>query len=408
MPSLSDQLKKLGVQVGTANIRTPDKKHSKSLLLDVIDGAWESTRYGDCFVIRNFYPLSHKHGSVSLTAPLDITPFETNLGISNEPKIQKEKIIFIDTETTGLSGGAGTYVFLIGVAKYDKHGVNLAQFFLQDPAEELSQLSAFEEFTAGAELMVSYNGKSFDLPRIRSRFAFHGWEFPLHQTLHIDLLHVVRRLWKSHLPSCSLGDLEHHILKVKRSSIDIPGWEVSTKFFDYLQTGDPNPLKGVFYHNEIDVISLITLLIHISDRLRKPLLKKYQDNEDLISFGNYLNQNKDYKMASKVFHQALKINSLSSNLRSSGLFNLSLIHKRNNDFDMAIPLWEEGASLNDPASCIELAKYYEHKEKDYQEAISWTLKAMELLKSVSRPTENEKHRLSRLKKKSKSKTSPTY
>jgi uncharacterized protein YprB with RNaseH-like and TPR domain len=399
-PSISDQLKKLGVQVGTENIPAPDKKQTKALLLDFIEGAWESTRHGDCFVIRKSFPINHKHGSVRLSAPLDISPFSTILGINSKNNIQKEHIIFLDTETTGLSGGAGTYVFLVGAAKYDQHGVNFAQFFLQDPAEELSQLYAFDEFTAGAELIVSYNGKSFDLPRIRSRYAFHGLEFPLGQIPHIDLLHIVRRLWKNHLPSCSLGDLEYHILDVKRSSIDIPGWEVSKKFFDYLQTGDPIPLEGVFYHNEIDVISLITLMSYISGRLIKPLSKKYQDNEDLISFGNFLNQSRDYKLASKVLTKALMIESLSADLRSTGLFHLSLIHKRNKDYEMAIPLWEEGALLNDAAPCIELAKYYEHKEKDYQEAISWTLKAIEILDSSSQNTEREKHRLKRLKDKS--------
>jgi len=407
MPSISDRLKELGVQVGTSNIPIPSKQNSNRNLIDVLNGSWEETRQGDCFVVRKSLSLDQKHGSVPLSQFPDLEIFSVIPGLGEIAEIPRENILFIDTETTGLSGGAGTYVFLIGVAKYQKNGIQFAQFFLQDPAEESSQLSALESFVSSSELIVSYNGKSFDLPRIKTRFSFHGRKSPFDGMLHIDLLHIARRLWKRHLPSCTLGDLEHHILGLKRSSLDIPGWQVAEKFFDYLQTGDPDPLQSVFYHNEIDVISLISLLSYITERLTNPISPAYHDHHDLISIGEYLIHLKRENQAISVLNQALANKEISDDIRIAGLLSLANLHKRSTMFDFAIPLWKECADLKDTRPHIELAKYYEHKKSDFLEAIHWTLTAMELYQAsplesqTSVSIANAEHRLARLKRKSK-------
>ena len=405
MPSLSDQLKELGVQIGASNLPKPAKSTSNRKLVDVLNGSWEKNRQGDCFVVRKFIPFSQKHGAVSLTNFPDLSLLSAIPALHGIADLPKENLLFIDTETTGLSGGAGTYVFLIGVAKYDKGGIQFAQFFLQDPAAELSQLRALEEFVSSSELIVSYNGKSFDLPRIKTRYSFLGYESPFNEMYHIDLLHIARRIWKSHLPGCTLGDLEHHILGLKRSSLDIPGWQVSEKFFDYLQTGDPEPLQSVFYHNEIDVISLVSLLSYITDRITNPISSDYHQRQDQISVGEYLIHLKQDNLAITVLDQALLNSDLPDILRINGLLSLAHLHKRSEAYDLAIPIWEECAALKDPRPHIELAKYYEHKKSDFQEAIHWTLSAMEILQNFSADSITTKiiaeaeYRLSRLKRK---------
>ncbi len=405
MPSLSDQLKALGVQIGTSNLPKPSKSKLDRKLEDVLHGAWEETRRGDCFVVRKFIPYSQTHGTVPLANIPDLSLLSTIPSLTGIENLPKEDLLFIDTETTGLSGGAGTYVFLIGVAKYAENGIDFAQFFLQDPAAESSQLAALEDFVTSSKLIVSYNGKSFDLPRIKTRFSYSGSQSPFDGMLHIDLLHIARRIWKRHLPGCTLGDLEHHILELERSSLDIPGWQVSEKFFDYLQSGDPDPLKSVFYHNELDVISLISLLSYVADRITNPDSSKYHQRQDQISVGEYLIHLKQADLAQTILDQALTNNDLPDELRINGLLNLANLHKKSEAFNLAIPLWKECAALRDPRPNIELAKYYEHKKADFQEAIHWTLSAKEIYhKTRSEPfaanlISEAEYRLARLKRK---------
>ena len=318
--------------------------------------------------------------------------------------ISPEEVLFIDTETTGLSGGVGTYVFLIGVAKYKGDILNFAQFFLQDPAHESSQLAALNEFISNAKLIVSYNGKSFDLPRIKTRYRLHGWPDPFAEIYHIDLLHIARRLWKAHLPGCTLGDLEHHLLGLQRDSIDIPGWQVSEHFYEYLRSGDPTPLKGVFYHNEIDVISLAALLEYISERLSSPLKKKFLEEQDLVSIGKYFFSIGNTSMAIQVLKKTLAITDLSDEIMLDSRLTLAAAYKKKGEYKKAAPLWLECSSSSSLHALVELAKYAEHKLGDYDEAIHWTLTSLDNLDLLPRHKQKQianqlDHRLGRLKKK---------
>ena len=405
MPSLTDKLKDLGVQVGTSQIKPVKKFPPPPALTEALSGSWEKTRSGDCFVVRKHFPFSFQHGERLLSNLPQVNVFESASHYSGISEIPFEQYLFIDTETTGLSGGAGTYVFLVGAAKFEKNGVHFAQFFLQDPANESCQLAALEEFCGNTKVVVSYNGKSFDLPRIKNRYLFHGWPPPLQNIFHLDLLHVVRRLWKTQLPTCSLGDVEYHLLGLKRTSLDIPGWQVSEKFFEYLLNSDPDPLKGVFYHNEIDVISLITLLSYITDRLADPLSSDFRNHKDLVPIGRYLSHLNKEDLAIEVLSTALKNKTLPDETSLSGLKSLAKIYKKNDDINSAIPLWEKCASLDDIPSKVELAMHYEHKISDFQEAIHWTLSARSSSKR-SRILKNQykgelDHRLNRLKNKEK-------
>lgn len=399
MPSFAEKLKELGVSIGTSQIPQPPRTWVPADLLDALDGHWENTQFGDCFVVKKTIPLTSGHGSSLLYTPENSTKIESLLSLSGIKSVPLDQILFIDTETTGLSGGAGTYVFLIGAAKYKSDGIHFIQFFLQEPSKEPAQLAALENFSSSIKLIISYNGKSFDLPRIKNRYSFHRWPSPFDNVDHLDLLHIVRRLWNQHLPSCTLGEIEHYLLGVERLSLDIPGWQVSKKFFEYLQTGDPSNLKNIFYHNEIDVISLIRLVNYISERLSDPLADVYQEFEDQISIGVFLAQFDNPEPAASVLHQAVQLPNLPDDLRCRGLSSLANLHKKNGNYGRAIPLWIQCATLNDVTAQIELAKYFEHKKQDYQEAIHWTLSAME---SCSNPSQDLlgsdlEHRLTRLK-----------
>jgi uncharacterized protein YprB with RNaseH-like and TPR domain len=401
MPSLTDKLKELGVQVGASKIKPPERKAAQSDIADLLPGSWEKTSRGDCFIVRKHIPAAALQIVQGLSHLPQIGIFDTPGAFAGISEVPFDQYLFIDTETTGLSGGAGTYVFLVGAAKFQNDGIHFAQFFLQDPANEPCQLAALEEFASAAKVVVSYNGKSFDLPRIRNRYMYHGWPAPLQDIYHVDLLHIVRRLWKRHLPTCSLGDIEYHLLGIERDSLDIPGWQVADKFFEYLQTQDPHPLEGVFYHNEVDVISLISLLSYISDRLSNPLKDPYQTQDDLVSIGLYLSNLDKRDLAIEVISMTLENKSLSDELSLLGLRSLAALYKSGNDIEAALPLWVKCAEKDDIHSKVELAKYYEHQEADYQEAIHWTLSAQSSLDLSDElqhfQLKNLLHRLERLK-----------
>jgi len=168
MPSLTNKLKSLGVQLGADKIKAPVKSAAFPHLVDVLNGSWENTINGDCFVIRKTFHPDYVHGNSSLFTDLDLTILEGDPSLAGISAIPLDKFLFIDTETTGLAGGAGTYVFLIGAAKYENGNFHFAQFFLQDPAAEPAQLAALEKFCLNTKVVISYNGKSFDLPRIKT------------------------------------------------------------------------------------------------------------------------------------------------------------------------------------------------------------------------------------------------
>lgn len=406
MASLTEKLKSLGVQIGADKINAPSKSEPPLSLTGALDGCWEGTSEGDCFVIRKTFSPDFAHGALSLFQELNLEIFDEIPSLSGISSIPLDQFLFIDTETTGLAGGAGTYVFLIGAARFTNEGFHFAQFFLQDPANELAQLAALENFCASAKVIVSYNGKSFDLPRLKTRYKFHGWPPPFADVFHVDLLHIARRLWKSHLSSCSLGDIEHHLLGVTRSSLDVPGWQVASLYFDYLQFGDPAPLSSVFYHNEVDVISLITLLNYITSRLSNPLAAEYQSYDDLVSIGVYLAQHGRIQSAQSVLYHAVNNIDLPDHLIITAMSKLASLYKKEGNYSQAVPLWEEIASHDTLQAHIELAMYYEHNLNDYQEAIHWTLSAVETLSATPASIQSDNiradldHRLFRLKRKS--------
>lgn len=407
MPSLTDKLRELGVEIGASHLAPGKNPASRPRdLLDALPGSWEQTPAGECFVIRKEFQPDIQHGRFSLLSIPSLRIFESLDSQAGISAIPIEDFLFIDTETTGLSGGAGTYVFLIGAAKVQSDRIELAQFFLQDPGQESAQLAALESFASSAQAVVSYNGKSFDLPRIRTRYNFHSWPDPFAEVHHLDLLHVARRLWKEHLSSCTLGELEYHLLGLERDELDIPGWKVAELFFSYLHTGDPDPLKSIFYHNEVDVLSLISLLGYTASRLSSPLEFRHPVLPDLVSIGSFLLSLQETELAEIALAAALAEPDLPVEIRRSGLLALASAHKKADDLGQALPLWLECADLNSVEASVELAKYYEHQAGDIQEAIHWTLCALNANRPDSNPLSSSDqsaldHRLQRLKRKAK-------
>jgi hypothetical protein len=290
-----------------------------------------------------------------------------------------EQFAFIDTETTGLAGGSGTYAFMVGAGRFEADGFRLAQFFLRDPADEPALLAGLEAFLAPCEVLVSFNGKSYDLPLLQARYITNGTPFPWVDTAHLDLLHLARRLWRQRLPSRTLGYLEEHILGLKRTGEDTPGWMIPELYFDYLRSGDARPLKGVFYHNAMDILSLAVLAEHTAHLLADPLDGRVEHALDLVAIGKLNQDLGKLDQAAAILERGLE-QELPQEVHQQAVKMLSFIQKRRGEMPLALSLWWQAAADREIYAHEELAKYYEHTEKEYKEALRWTEAALAILR----------------------------
>ena len=382
MPSLSDRLKSLGVQVGAEQLKPPRETRDKSIRAH-LGGELVSTERGDAYVVERRYLVDGEDYPAPLWGSGSLDLLEAWAHEPGVAGLGREKFAFLDTETTGLSGGAGTFAFMVGIGKFEGDEFRLAQFFLREPGEEPAQLAAIEAFLAGTTALVSFNGKSFDAPVVNTRYAMHQQPSPLDGMAHLDLLHLARRLWKLRLPSRRLGDLETEILAIARGAEDIPGYLVPQMYLDYLKYGDAEPLKGVFYHNEWDVLTMAALMTHIADLLSNPVETTRHDL-DLLSIGVL---HEDLGQVSEA--RALYLECLGRPLEQDAWLEaarrLSFVYKRADEWENAIKLWQAAAGKGQLYAHEELAKYHEHRTRDLGAALEWTQGALEKIEKQGFP-----------------------
>ena len=407
-PSLADKLKALGVKVGTA-VLTPPKPASNIPIHKVVEGAYRHTARGEAFVSEQTFGADYRHGaqSIAVTSPLDAVA-----AWARDPRIRElgiEQFAFLDTETSGLSGGTGTYAFMVGVGRFEGGNFRLAQFFLRDPAEEPAMLEALIEFLAPARALVTFNGKAFDAPLLNTRFALHSIPTPLREFSHLDLLPLARRLWRDRLPSRALKYLEENILDAPRTTEEVPGYEIPWLYFDYLRSGDATPLKGVFYHNAMDVVAMAALLSHVAAMLHDPFDGRVQHGLDFIALGKLYEDLRQWDLAARLLEHGLTHDLTEADF-GSALERLSHLQKRRGDLGEAVRLWEQAAQQGHIYAHVELAKHCEHRLRDYDSAMQWVASALELVKTSELPKYIQKHwkdelahRNARLKKKRKGK-----
>jgi uncharacterized protein YprB with RNaseH-like and TPR domain len=404
MVSLSDKLKSLGVKVGARDL-PPPRPRDPYPVQQIVPGRFQETPQGEVFLVERQYPLEHRQGRASLRI---IASLQVIAEWAREPRlagVAPDTFAFLDTETTGLAGGTGTYAFLVGVGRYAGGSFQLAQFFMRDPMEETALLAALTEFLQPCQALVTFNGKAFDVPLLNARYITHGEMPPLASAAHLDLLPLARRLWRDRLPSRALGSLEEHILDAIRTEEDVPGWVIPSLYFDYLRSGDARPLKSVFYHNAMDVLSLAALLSHISQLLDDPLGGAVGHGLDLVAMGKLFEDLGYLKTATGLYESGLA-HDLPEEAYWEAVQRLSFVHKRRGDFPAAIALWRQAAHSGHIYAHVELAKFYEHKARDYGEAAQWTQAAIALVSAPDFPRPERRqwladleHRLARLQRK---------
>ncbi|MBN1148432.1 MAG: ribonuclease H-like domain-containing protein [Anaerolineales bacterium] len=390
MPSISDKLKSMGVQSGARHLEPP-RPRGVSSLEAILGGQPLQTRQGETFVVEARYPVGERRGQLEMQIDAPLHALAEWAGEERLRRLPPQAFAFLDTETTGLSTGAGTYAFMIGVGRFET-GQNsapefhLAQFFLRDPSQEAAQLYALEEFLAPCQAIVTFNGKAFDAPLLQTRYTLHGWQAPFTCMAHLDLLHLARKLWRERLPSRTLANLEVHILGATRSEEDVPGWMIPQIYMDYLYSGDVQLLKRVFYHNAMDVLSLAALMNYMALLLEDPLVLGSKHSVDLLSLAKLFEDLGRLETATRLYihgleHEDVRRERLPRPLLLKALQRLALIYKRRGDWQEAVVLWEQAARHGHLDAHLELAKCYEHRLQDYPQAMRWTQAAIDLVEN---------------------------
>ncbi len=327
----------------------------------------------------------------------EVSPYLLRLAGFDREKICVEDLLFIDTETTGLSGGTGTLAFMVGLGFFAAGEFIIEHYFLTDPAGEPELVriltEKFRQFTA----LVSFNGKSYDLPLLETRWIIQGADFNPRTLPHLDLLPLSRRFWGRTLPGCSLGQLEAYILHSGRNpATDVPGSKIPQLYFEYLQTREFAPLINVFYHNRFDMVSMVLLLTLISRALDKPHTLTADDRVFLPGVARLLADMGALESARVLYSACIEQGiAVSQSTRE-----LSFLYKRCGRRAESRRLWETAVLNNKTYACIELAKLAEHREKEYRRACELTGKALAIENGLS-PVNSKlvaelRHRLQRL------------
>jgi uncharacterized protein YprB with RNaseH-like and TPR domain len=248
----------------------PDPDASGAILRDAAArlGGVNLDAAGSCVMVDRSYPADLSHGRRRIEACLPppgapIHLFDARIDPSSD---WRRRMVFFDTETTGLSGGAGTLAFLVGCGWFDDQGFTVRQFFLARPAGERPMLEALRGILSEASLLVTFNGRTFDVPLMETRWAFHRSAAPTDDVPHFDMLHPARRLWRGRSAGgdpddsgCRLATLERTLLDLTRVG-DVGGFEIPGRFFQFLRSGDPRPLEPVLEHNRLDLVSLAAVM----------------------------------------------------------------------------------------------------------------------------------------------------
>jgi uncharacterized protein YprB with RNaseH-like and TPR domain len=402
--SVADKLKSLGVKVGVTDLAPPRPK-SRYGIDSVVAGEFYPTALGDVFVAEQTYTSEYRHGLSSLTSSLPISVISQWARDTRISDIPLSEFAFLDTETSGLAGGTGTYAFLVGAARFVDGQFLLQQFFMRDPAEEPALLEGLANFLAPCKALVTFNGKAFDAPLLTTRYSMHRIPIPYRDYSHLDLLPLARRLWRDRLPSRALKYLEENILGLTRSTAEVPGYEIPWLYFDYLRTGDARQLGGVFYHNAMDVVAMAALLSHINNMLETPYDGHVQHGLDFIALAKLFEDLGHWDEAARLFERGLESDITESDF-GLAVKRLSILQKKRGDVNEAIRLWEEATEQGHLYAFVELAKHYEHKSRDIKTALKWTRSARERAENMEMPAYIRKHwldeiahRLERLERK---------
>lgn len=418
------RLQHLGVRRGRAGLAAPPAaalSPQADPLLDLAAriGAQEVwTPAGPCLVTTTRYPLDETRGGWALAALLAINGAAT-AACGRDARLAEfdfSRAAFLDTETSGLSGGAGTFAFMVGVGLFEEGGYAVHQLFMRSPAEERALLHALGELLARCTGLVTFNGRSFDAPLLNTRYALQRQPSPLANLLHLDLLPAARQRWRLRLPSCALGALEKDVLGFQRTQEDVPGWLIPSIYQEYARSlGQPRPeviddMARVFYHNREDIVNMAPLAAMLCAPFEQAGAWTADPGlppADWVSLGRCYEELDWQEVSEAAYRRALGA-SLTPELRRVALQRLGWLLKRQQRRAEAAAIWHDWITSvpgPDVTPYEELAKHHEWQEVDLAAARKWTLWGLHTARQLPPGPAREEtvaglqHRLDRLERK---------
>lgn len=394
---------------------------------DLLGGDWFEGESGRYLVVDRSYAPGHRHGTMSIAdglPPSDglwprLSLLAGHSGASVTTGPVDGNLLFVDLETTGLAGGAGTYAFLVGCAWFDGGRFRVRQLFLANYVAERALLLALGDLARTAGTVVTYNGKSFDLPLVETRFTMHRMHTPFAAMPHIDMLHPARRLWRRAGDSamraagvetgrdgsqagCRLSVLEQVLCGHTREG-DVPGFEIPARYFHFVRTGDARPLGAVLEHNRLDLLSL-ALLTARAAQLLDDGAPATRTTREALGLGRLYERGGLTIDAWRCFSRAIELPDDDVVTRAEALRAHAVLARRMRRFEDAASSWRALVDLcGGPASYAReaseaLAVHLEHRRRDYQLARGYAVKSLDSNASAARK-EATLHRLARLDRK---------
>lgn len=345
----------------------------------LVRGEVISTPCGEGFQVREHFPSDYRCGEITLTETLGIPTYPAHL-LSRDERLKGldlKKTLFLDTETTGLTGGTGTFVFMVGLGFFHEEGLVVHQFFMRDYSEERACLSLLNQVLDSFEFLVTFNGRHYDIPLLETRFILSRMSSKIREMPNFDLLFPSRKIWKGAYENCRLVTLESRVLGMGRED-DIPSEWIPQLYFEYVQTGDARRIHRVFYHNRMDILSMVALMGRIHLVYHDPQAARPRKGIEHFSLGRLFWDHGLHEKAIPCFEIALK--RCDDDLAWEVMRWLSLAFKKTGQSERARSLWEEMATwpyLKGAFPFIELAKYHEHRLRDVEKAVAYVEKAIE-------------------------------
>lgn len=393
-----------------SSFQSPASSSQSPIPHSPLPGEPVQTRFGPVWVRTVRFPLTERPDLaewLSVTGDM-LAALGRDAGLL---ALEPARAAFVDTETTGLAIGAGTYTFMIGVGMYEDACFVVRQFFMRHPGEERAQLHLVEEALGRCTGLVTFNGRAFDLPLIHNRFILARMPLPLVAAPHLDLLPAARRVWRGSLDSCRLGSLEQNVLGVQRTEEEVPGYLIPKIYQDYYHSGVVSDLLvRVFYHNLTDITSMPLLAVRLARLFRTDGLEDALEGlggRECINLAHCYKALQWSEAGIAALRAALQ-RPLADEDRVHALDSLGTLLKRLERREEAAALWEEWISSvagEHLTPYIELAKHHEWHTGDLAAARGWAAWALRIAERLPPgPARDEaigelRHRLARLERK---------
>lgn len=332
-----------------------------------------------CLVVVRHYGLQEAHGPVRLSDLFEISGAAFGIAAKDKQLVEFDprQALFLDTETTGLAGGTGTLAFLVGLGFFENDEFVICQYFLRGPQEESAMLSAVQQRLQQCRGLVTFNGKSFDVPLLLTRSILNRLRPSFDSLPHIDVLHAARRMWKQRWQDCSLGHLEHRVLGKTRSA-DVPSALIPAIYFEFLRTGDARQLPEILAHNRQDIVTTAALLTCLGALVQSPFKLRAAPNE-LRQLGRLYREAGDWEASAQMFKALIASHALDPQV--DDYLALGYCYKSQQRHEDARQIWQhmiDHFSFH-PLPFVELAKYLEHRARDHQQAHDLAQRALRAL-----------------------------